>query len=774
MQPSTEPSAHTGRRVRVRGVVQGVGFRPWVVRTARALGLAGSVRNDGAGVVIEAFGARAGLEDLLARLAAPEPPAARVESIEHEPLPGPAPCGFRIEPSETDTGAHRLPVAPDLATCEDCLAEAADPASRRFADPFVSCARCGPRFSVLRALPFDRARTTLAAFPRCAACAADYDEPEDRRFHAETSTCPACGPRLALLDANGAARARGAEAIAAAARVLRAGGVVAVLGLGGFHLACDATSDAAVASLRLRKRRARKPLAVMVRDLAAASRLARLGDGERALLASPERPIVLVARRSDAPLSGAVAPGSPRLGLLLPYTALHHQLLAAAGVPLVMTSGNRAGDPLAHEVSEALVRLGKIADAFLAHDRAIAEPCDDSVALEIAGAPTWIRRARGLVPRALRLARPVPRPVLAVGGHLHNTVCLAAGDQAVLSRHHGDLESPEACDAFGASIASLVSLLGVEPGLVAHDLHPRYRPTLWAQRRDGVRKMGVQHHHAHVASVLAEHGVDEPVLGLAWDGTGYGADGTSWGGELLLADASRFRRVSTLRAIPLAGGERALREVWRLALAVLDDAFDGDPPWKRLPLSAHVTPERVGAVRRLLRAPALAPRAHGAGRWFDAVGALVLGLPEADFQGEVALAWNHAAAETPAAPYPVSLDRSRDPFELDLRPAVRGVVADVLGERSASEIAARFHATLAAAAAAQIEAAAREHGARPVALAGGCFQNALLVERILDTLGASATVLRAREVPPGDGGLALGQVAVAAARLRDEGAATCA
>lgn len=761
-----------GLRLELGGVVQGVGFRPWVTRLARRLGVTGRVWNEAAGVVVEAFGAPPALDALRARIAACDLPGAQVHRCRERPLAGPAPAApFAIAESAVPgagraPGGGRIPLAPDLATCPDCFAETADPAARRHRYPFAACAACGPRLSAATGLPYDRARTTLAPFPPCAACEAEYRDPADRRFHAEAIACPACGPRLEALDAGGAPCAAGEGALALAIDALRRGAIVSVQGVGGFHLACDATRAASVARLRLRKRRERRPFAVLVRDLAAAEALAVLDDAERALLASPARPIVLVRPRPGGrKLAPEVAPGLDRIGLLLAYTPLHPLLLDGVGAPLVMTSGNRSGEPIAHRREEAAARLGEIADLHLVHDRAIAAPCDDSVALVAAGAAIWIRRSRGCVPRPVRLRRPVARPVLGCGAQMHVSVCLAVGDEAFASPHVGDLDSPEALDAFEAAVARLEQLAGVRAEVVAHDLHPRYASTLWAARR-GTETRAVQHHHAHLAALLAERGEPGPALGLVWDGTGWGPDGSAWGGELLLGDARGFERLATLRPIALAGGERAIREPWRLALAVLEDAFDGEPPLDRLPLFAQLPPERVAAVRDLLRRGASCVAAHGAGRWFDAFGALCLGAPYASYAGEPALRWNAAAggAWGPALPYAI-VRREPRPWQVDLRPAVRAAVAALLAGCPPADLSARFHETLADAAAALVAAAAEavpDSRTLPVALSGGCFQNPLLTARVGARLAAAGRrVLRHREVPPGDGGIALGQVAVA-------------
>jgi hydrogenase maturation protein HypF len=775
------PVPGEGRRIAIRGTVQGVGFRPFVYRVAREIGIAGRVRNDAAGVTIDAFGAPAALDAFVARLRADRPAAAVVAAVTEVPIPAEAVSGFEIVASAAAAG-RRTSIPPDLATCDACLAEVADPADRRHRYPFTNCTACGPRFTIALGTPYDRPATTMASFRMCAACEAEYRDPSDRRFHAQPNACPACGPRVALRDARGRP-VDAADPVVALGEALAGGAIAAVKGIGGYHLACDATSSAAVRTLRERKRREEKPLAVMVRDLPAARALADLSPAEEALLASAERPVVLCRRRAGAPrgaaegergsaagreLAPAVAPGSPLVGLLLPYAPLHHLLLAAAGRPLVMTSGNLSDEPIAFEDGDALRRLSGIADLFLVHDRPIASRCDDSVARVVAGRPVVLRRARGFVPRPVRLARPFRRPVLGVGAQLKNACCLARGDEAVLGPHVGDLDGLETFGAFEAAVARLEAFLALRPEAVACDLHPQYLSTRWARERAaalGVPLVEVQHHHAHAAAALAEHGLDGPVLALAWDGTGLGTDGTAWGGELLLAERGRFERLATFRPLRLAGGDRAIREPWRVALAALDDAFGAAAPLDRLPLFRAVGEKERGVVRRMLAAGVNCPPAHGCGRAFDAAGALALSRPFSRFEGQVALALDAAADDGPAEPYPFEIDAARAVDELDLRPAWRALAADVAAGGAAGAISARFHAALARAGAELVRRAARRTGPLPVVLTGGCFQNARLAEGLLGELSGAFRVYLPGEVPPGDGGLALGQAVVADATL---------
>jgi hydrogenase maturation protein HypF len=756
-----------GRRIEVEGVVQGVGFRPWVFRLAREQGLSGRVLNDDHGVTIDAFGAGPALAAFVDRLRGTPPPAASITSLRATAIPADerASDAFEIVESRA-AGRRRVSIPPDLATCPECADEVLDPANRRYRYPFTNCTSCGPRLTIARGVPYDRALTTMSGFRMCARCQAEYDDPRDRRFHAQPNACPECGPRLRALGPTGAPVP--GDPVKAAADALRSGLTVAVKGIGGFHLACDATSGAAVCVLRARKRREEKPLAVMVRDLATADQMAELSDAEAALLTAVERPIVLLRRREGCTLSPEVAPGSPLVGLMLPYSPLHLLLLREAGHALVMTSANASGEPMIVADDEAVERLRAMADLFLVHDREIETRCDDSVARVVAGRPVLLRRSRGYVPRPVRLARPVVAPILACGGHLKNTFCLAEGREAWMGPHVGDLETMESLRAFTAAVERMEEFLGITPEIVAHDLHPDYATTLYAQtRRESVR-VAVQHHHAHVAAAMAEHGLEGPVIGVAYDGTGFGTDRTAWGGELLLADYARFERLATLRPLLLPGGEAAIHEVWRLALALLEDAFGEEAPLDRFPLFGGDRAPAVDVARQMIRRGFNVPRAHGAGRYFDAVASLVLGRASVSFEGQAALEWNNVADRGETGAYGFVIDRDRTPWEVDLRPTVRQVVRDVLAGVTPGVVSARFHNTLVAATADLVREAVRLHGVGPVVLTGGCFQNDLLTEGVLGELSGLDVRVHA-QVPPGDGGLALGQALVADALVRRRG-----
>jgi hydrogenase maturation protein HypF len=754
--------AEGGVRIEIDGLVQGVGFRPWVHGLARAAAIRGRVWNHPSGVAVEAFGEGTVLREFVAQLAHPPMAAASVRKVRSRPIQGEHLDSFEIVASRG--GRERSPsIPPDLATCAECLRELRSPLDRRHGYPFINCTRCGPRYSIALDVPYDRLRTTMAEFRMCAACRREYEDPRDRRFHAQPNACSACGPHLRLVEPQGASLA--GDPIARGAEVLKGGGILAVKGLGGYHLACDATSEAAVARLRSRKRRDEKPFAVMVASLAAAEQLAELAGADRELLTAVSRPIVLVPRRLACGLADAVAPRCALVGLILPYTPLHELLLSGARRPLVMTSGNLTDEPMACEDAEALRRLGGIADAFLVHDRAIANRCDDSVARVIAGRPRLLRRGRGFVPASLRIAPPAPRPILACGAHQKSAFCLLAGDRAWLGPHVGDLETDEACRSFESALAHFQRFVGIEPEVVVHDLHPDYFTTAFARRHPAPLRIGVQHHHAHVASAMAEFGLEGPVLGLAWDGTGYGSDGTSWGGEFLVADLADFRRVATFRAFALPGGERAVREVWRAALSVLEDAFEGAPPLEELALFGAVPPVRTDAARRMLAASLNTPLVRGVGRYFDAFGALVLPRAEARYEGQVAAELTAVADAAERRPYPFAIETAAVDA-VDLRPTVRAAVADLRASAAPATVSGRFHATLVAAAVEVVRRVFREFGPLPVVLAGGCFQNARLVEDLSGALARFTTVYVPQDVPPSDGGIALGQAVIASARLR--------
>ncbi len=771
-----------GRHIEIRGVVQGVGFRPWVWQLAARYHVTGRVWNDAYGVQIEAFGEDEILDHFLDRLTNEAPPAARVREVEWRSIAADESESFEIVASDK-AAAPRTAIPPDLAVCDDCLAEVFDPTDRRYRYAFTNCTKCGPRYSIVQGAPYDREKTTMAAFVMCAECRAEYVDPSDRRFHAQPNACPKCGPQLSALTPSGR-EIDTPDPLGFAARTIRAGMTVAIKGIGGYHLACDATSSLSVQRLRERKRREVKPLAIMVRDVAAAAQLALVSEEEARLLTSVERPIVLLRKRPDAKLAAEVTGDNPLVGIFLPYTPMHHILMREVSKPLVMTSGNFAEEPMVHRDAEALKLLADVADVFITHNRLIESRIDDSVVRVIDAVPTVFRRARGYVPRAIPVARPFAEPVLACGAHLKNTFCIGSGDAAFLGPHIGDLETVETLSAYESAIAKMKEFTRVEPKLLAHDLHPDYFSTRYALAQDGVRTVGVQHHHAHIASAMAEHQLSGPVIGIAYDGTGYGTDGTAWGGEVLIASFDGFERFATFRPIPLAGGDQAIRQVWRIALALLDEAFDGEPPLHALPLFHSIPRRGVDAVRRMISSRLNAPLARGVGRYFDALGSIALSMPDARYEGEVAFQWNMIAeasergrypvvigdggAPHPAFGHPLPARGERDLLEVDFRPVMRAAVEDLVAGREPAIVSARFHNTLVDVTVELARAALTARGDMPVVLSGGCFQNVRLAEGVIAAL---RPVYMNHDVPPGDGGIALGQALIANAFVECRGRA---
>ncbi len=751
------------RRFHVRGLVQGVGFRPFVYVTASELGLAGSVTNTASGVVVEAEGDPAAVASFGRRLVEDAPVLARVEDVRESRLTPTGGTGFRIEHSAHGLG--RTLASPDVAICDDCLAEISDPDDRRYRHPFATCTNCGPRFTIITELPYDRASTTMAGFEMCGACRREYTDPADRRFHAQPIACPACGPTLQLVDP--APVATGDDAVRRTRELLADGRVVAVKGLGGYHLACDARDEAAVQELRRRKRRGDKPFAVMARDLEVARGLVEVGDEEAHLLAGIRRPVVLLPRTPGNGIPDAVAPGNPDLGVMLPYTPLHVLLLGSTGEPgpdvLVMTSGNLSGEPIVTDDQQALDRLGGMADAWLRHDRRIHVPCDDSVSRVVAGAELPVRRARGHAPLPVALPFEVA-PVLATGADLKNTCAVATGRYAWLSQHIGDLDDLATQQALTASERHLEELTGVRPGLLVADAHPGYRSSAWALEHAAGRTVRrVQHHHAHIASVMGEHGlgVDEEVIGIAFDGTGYGTDGAVWGGELLVTGYRSFRRAAHLAYVPLAGGDASVLRPYRMALAHLRSAgvaWGADLP----PVAACPDAERRVLLHQLDTDFGCVPTSS-MGRLFDAVSSLLGVCHAVDYEAEAAIELESLARACDAGvtPYSFGMREGDGPVVADAAPVVREVVEDVRRGVEPELVAARFHAGVAALVGGLAHLARTQTGLGVVALGGGVFQNALLLERCVDLLQQRGfTVLRPQLLPPNDGGIALGQILV--------------
>ncbi len=751
-------------RVCVRGVVQGVGFRPFVYTSAAALALTGSVRNDSSGAIIEVEGDATDLDEFLDGLTHRAPPLAVIESVETEEVPLAGGTGFVIADTSRSDGGRTL-ASPDVAMCAECAAEQRDPADRRYRHAFVNCTNCGPRFTIIASLPYDRATTTMAGFPMCADCAGEYHDPADRRFHAQPVCCPNCGPTLSYRIGDGVSE-HGEAALRSARLLLRDGGILAVKGIGGYHLACDAGDEAAVAELRSRKRRGDKPFAVMVPDLATARRVAAVDPTSERLLAGAQRPIVLMPRLTDAPVAASVAPHNPDLGVMLAYTPLHALLF---GFPddepgpsvLVMTSGNLGGEPICFTDDDALQRLSHLADGWLMHDRGILVPCDDSVVRVLDGVELPIRRSRGYAPLPVALPVPVP-PTLAVGGDLKNTLAVADQKYAWLSQHIGDMDDLATLSAFDSAGRQLESLTGVAPEIVVADAHPGYRSTAWAHRNAGGRPVRrVQHHHAHIAAVMAEHGLDgsQRVLGFAFDGTGYGPDGAVWGGEVLLADYKGYQRLARLKYVPLAGGDISVLRPYRMALSHLWAAglgWDDD----LAPVRACPDDERRILLHQVETGLGCAPTSS-MGRLFDAVSALagVRQVVAYEAQAAIELEGMSRDCDCGTGAYAFAVDRGQTPAVVDPAPVLAAVVDDVRAGVPQGVIGARFHRAVAALV---VELAVAATPGRPtVALSGGVFQNVLLLRLVLRALREKDfEVITHRLVPPNDGGIALGQLLV--------------
>ena len=794
-------------RIEIHGAVQGVGFRPFVYRLATELGLTGWVINDSRGVFIEVEGEQADLQAFLDRLPAEKPAISIINSLDAAWLEPTGFSDFEIRHSD-DQGGKSVLILPDIATCPDCLGEVLDSADRRHNYPFTNCTNCGPRFSIIQALPYDRPNTTMHHFVMCRDCQAEYDSPRDRRFHAQPNACPFCGPEVrgqrsevrGQLSVNGERSPDTQHVIRNTQYALRSGQIVAVKGLGGFHLMCDARNADAIQLLRDRKPRPTKPLALMARDLAQARTLVEIEPEAEQALTSPESPIVLLRRKVDAPVADNIAPGNPTLGVMLPYTPLHHLLLREVDFPIVATSGNLTDEPISINGEEAIERLGHIADLFLLHDRPIERHVDDSIAWMLDGETRLLRRARGFAPLPVSLPDSIPT-ILAVGAHLKNTVALSVGDQVFISQHIGDLETAEAVHAFERVIADFLRLYEATPAAIAHDLHPDYLSTKWAQaevrgqrsevrsQKSGIRPptsdfrplIPVQHHHAHLASVLAENHITGPALGVIWDGTGYGTDGTIWGGEFLLGDAGGYQRLAHLRPFRLPGGDSAVKEPRRVALALLWEMF-GETALDRddlAPISALSSSER-SLLGQMLAKGVNSPVTTSMGRLFDGVAALLDLYQTVSFEAEAAIALEYVADGGVRDAYPLPIEgieikdqrlkikesQASEPLifnhqslVLDWHPLISAILVDLDQHIPIPTIAARFHNSLVDA----ILAVAQHVGEPRIALSGGVFQNRLLVERTAQCLRENGfEVILHRQVPPNDGGISLGQIAIAA------------
>jgi len=736
-------------KARILGRVQGVGFRPTVYRYATQLGLAGYVCNGPQGVTLEVEGEDLNVGLFFNRLAGSPPPQAAIENIEKQVLGAKGYERFEVIESEPD-GESAVHITPDMAICDDCARELLDPRDRRYGYAFINCTNCGPRFTIIRDLPYDRANTSMVDFKMCAPCDHEYRNPRDRRFHAQPDACPECGPQLQVMVAGGIIELN--EPLQKTQELLRRGRIVAIKSLGGYHLACDATSNDSVLRLRKRKHRAGKPLAVMFRDIAALRRYCVVNEAEEAELLSVARPIVIVQRKPVTGLARAVAPDTTTLGAFLPYTPLHLLLMQEFDA-LVMTSGNLTDEPICSEEAEVPGLLGSIADAALMHNRPIVHKCDDSVVRIVNGQRQFFRRARGFAPNAIRFAKE-SATILAVGGELKSAFCLARTGNAFLSQHIGDLKDFKTYNYFAHEIAEWRRLMHVEPTVVAHDLHPAYLSTRFAKEFVASTKIGVQHHHAHIASVMAEHDLHDFVIGVALDGTGYGTDGTIWGGEVLMADRADFERVAHFKQYALPGGDKAVEEPWRMAASVVQAEGLG------------LTTRRTQPIHKMIEAGFNSPLTSSAGRLFDAVAAL-LGLCDmADYEAQAAIRLEAVADLTLQSKYPFEIVFHQQPWVLNFGPMLRQIVADKRAGVPVSEISAKFHNTIAASIVQTCRFIRGQRNLNTVALSGGVFQNELLLRRLVESLQRNYfKVYTNTRVPPNDGGLALGQVAVAAERM---------
>jgi hydrogenase maturation protein HypF len=759
------------RQIHVEGLVQGVGFRPFIHALATENGLGGFVLNNSMGVVIELEGDRKALERFLRDLRDQAPSPASIQNIVCNTIPVRGEEHFTIASSRV-TENLRAFISPDRAVCDKCRRELFDPSNRRHRYPFINCTNCGPRFTIIRKVPYDREHTTMAVFPMCSECQREYHDPTSRRFHAQANACFRCGPKVRLIHSDGS-EVNDTDPVSAAARLLRSGATLALKGLGGYHLACNALDEDAVANLRRRKKREGKPFALMAGNIQTIERFCLVREGEKLLLAGPERPIVLLQKRDQTEIAHGIAPEQKYLGWMLPYAPLHCLLVADSRLPLVMTSGNVSEEPIAYSDSDALQRLTGIADYFLLHNREIHTRCDDSVIREFDSREVIVRRSRGYAPRPIALSPRFAQHTLACGAHLKNTFCLGKDHQAFLSHHIGDLENYETLTSFIDTIEKFKSFFDIQPSLIAYDLHPDYVSSKYALGLNDVTKVGVQHHHAHIVSCMAEHGLNGPVIGVAFDGLGYGADGTLWGGEFLIADFATYTRRAHLRYVSLAGGESAIRQPWRSALSYVKDALEKNPLALRLAGWKTMSPNKVRLVEAMLDRNVNTFRTSSCGRLFDAV-ASILGLShEANFEGQAAMALEAAAWESVADDYPFAIGNNKEPWQIDMRPTIASLVREALAKNETGLMAAKFHNTLVSVITEVCLRLRKAESLNQVCLSGGTFQNMYLLERVVPRLRQCGfEVFINSKVPPNDGGISLGQAVIANAVIR-RGAEAC-
>ena len=758
-------TSHERVRFRVKGLVQGVGFRPFVYRLATSLDLTGHVSNNSEGVTIEAEGTPSAVAQFHRRLLADHPAIARITDCVLEPIPLLGDSSFTILASQPGAIANTL-ISPDVVTCDDCLHELLDPHDRRYRYPFINCTNCGPRYTIVERIPYDRPNTSMKVFPMCPDCQGEYDSPTDRRFHAQPNACPVCGPRVTLWSVEG--QMVPGDPIPEAIRLLQRGSILAVRGLGGFHLAVDPRNESAVAELRRRKGRAEKPFALMARNVEVIRTYCYVSEEGEAALCDRVHPIVLLKKKSPSALPDALAPGQHSLGFMLPYTPLHHLLLASPLDLLVMTSGNFSEEPIAIGDAEARERLGGLADYFLMHNREILQRCDDSVVRVMGGRRRLLRRSRGFVPEPVFLATPTARKMLAVGGELKNTIALSRDNAVFLSQHIGDLDNPSAYRFFQDSIRHLEGILEITPQLIVHDLHPEYLSTKWALAQADLPKVAVQHHHAHLAAVTVENGIEEPCIGIILDGTGYGNDGTIWGGEVLVGNALAFDRVAWLEPVPMPGGEAAIKQPWRMGLSYLWHAYGDDYRSLGLPLFERTDPRDLETALQATDRAINSPLTSSCGRLFDGVAA-ILGLrAEVSYEAQAAMELEAMSADlTESQAYADVINTASQLGAVPHSSLIRSLVDDFRSGVTLSEIAARFHVTLAELFIGRARLARQKYRLEHVALSGGVYQNLLFFEYLLKRLNDEQfVVLTHVQVPANDGGLALGQIAVADALVK--------
>jgi len=761
-QTTGESGCHQRIGLRINGIVQGVGFRPFVYRLANELHLCGFVRNDSKGVEIEIEGAEEALGMFRNRLTTSMPAMARITTVDSFPLSFRGDRHFVIDVSQSESGVNTY-ISPDIAVCAECLSEMQEPGNRRFAYPFINCTNCGPRFTIVDRIPYDRDNTSMHKFILCPECRAEYDNPSDRRFHAQPNACPICGPQV-WLEIKGKRVASRRDAVSQAIDLLAQGAILAVKGLGGFHLAVDPFNAAAVQELRIRKNRVDKPFALMAANLDTVRQFCRVSNREAELLQDPARPIVLLDKLPDCSFASCVVPGANTLGWMLPYTALHH-LLLAQGIPaLVMTSGNIAEEPIVTDNEDARNRLSLLVDAFLMHDRDIRQRCDDSVVRVATDVRQHVRRSRGFVPSPILLRNPATHRILACGGEMKNCVALSRGDSVFLSQHIGDLDNPSAYEFFQKTVAHLKRLFEIDPEIIACDLHPEYLSTKWAREQQGVRVIPVQHHHAHFASVLAEHELNGPTIGIILDGTGLGTDGTIWGGEIISGSAAGFTRHAWLEPMPMPGGTAAIRHPWRMALAHLYRMFGTDVSKCELQTIGRRSPHEIDVLLRMIDTGVNSPLTSSCGRLFDAVASMLDVREEITYDAQAAIELETLALSCPSkeVEYDEAVSSAMPQGSLALNPLINCLVRDIRNNVRYSTIALRFHHTVVAMFVRAVEDVRKNTGISSVALSGGCMHNKLLLDGLRKQLsGRGFEVFTNQQVPPNDGGLALGQILVA-------------